>query len=100
MERAGARRMPSVTSWLRGFIRSGIGTQGRARREEVTFPHPPFNPYVRFSRIRSPMIFLDRRVRRAGCDRSASQEGHAAIGPDRHRYDVFLYSEETTPCTR
>jgi hypothetical protein len=33
--------------WLRA-----IGSQGRRNREVVLFPHPPFNPYVRFSRIR------------------------------------------------
>jgi len=29
-----------------------IGGQGRAARQASTVPHPPFNPYVRFSRIR------------------------------------------------
>jgi hypothetical protein len=28
-----------------------IGSQGRSARVGL-FPHPPFNPYVRFSRIR------------------------------------------------
>jgi hypothetical protein len=29
-----------------------IGSQGRRSRVAVLVPHPPFNPYVRFSRIR------------------------------------------------
>ena len=31
---------------------TAIGSQGRRCRCAVRFPHPPFNPYVRFSRIR------------------------------------------------
>ena len=37
----------------------GIGSQGRRCREAVRFPLPPFNPYVRFSRIRLTDDLLD-----------------------------------------
>jgi len=36
-----------------------IGSQGRRYRGAVLFPHPPFNPYVRFSRIRLTDDLLD-----------------------------------------
>jgi hypothetical protein len=35
-----------------------IGSQGRGAGEGP-FPHPPFNPYVRFSRIRLTDDLLD-----------------------------------------
>ena len=36
-----------------------IGSQGRGARKADPFPHPPFNPYVRFSRIRLTDGLLD-----------------------------------------
>ena len=36
-----------------------IGSQGRAARHPSTFPHPPFNPCVRFSRTRLSDGLLD-----------------------------------------
>ncbi len=36
-----------------------IGSQGRVVGKAGTFPHPPFNPYVRFSRIRLSDGLLD-----------------------------------------
>ena len=36
-----------------------IGSQGRRCRDAVRFPRPPFNPYVRFSRIRLTDGLLD-----------------------------------------
>ena len=35
------------------------GSQGRRNRLAALFPHPPFNPYVRFSRIRLTDGLLD-----------------------------------------
>ncbi|HWG72613.1 MAG TPA: hypothetical protein VG184_01015 [Acidimicrobiales bacterium] len=36
-----------------------IGSQGRGARNADPVPHPPFNPYVRFSRIRLTDGLLD-----------------------------------------
>jgi acetate kinase len=38
---------------------ASIGSQGRRYRCAARFPHPPFNPYVRFSRIRLTDDLLD-----------------------------------------
>lgn len=44
---------------LRVLKPCSIGSQGRRCRWAVRFPHPPFNPYVRFSRIRLTDDVLD-----------------------------------------
>ncbi len=54
---------------IKRTIRRDIGSQGCRGRRLAWFPHPPFNPYVRFPAYGLPMIFLTwlRRLRIADC---------------------------------
>ena len=56
---AGASSTRSVRSVPNRIRVAVIGSQGRRCRCAVLFPHPPFNPYVRFSRIRLTDGLLD-----------------------------------------
>ena len=42
----------------RRSVNAAVGSQGRGVRQADPVPHCPFNPYVRFFRIRLPMVFL------------------------------------------
>jgi len=55
--RVGDDRFTHFIQSLSGVV--SIGSQGRGARKASPVPHPPFNPYVRFSRIRLTDGLLD-----------------------------------------